>query len=117
MKKLLLALGAVTFLSTLCFAEEIAPPPEIETIKGRIDSVATAGGKTQVTIRQEGGYDDGAASVFFIAPDATIIGKDGNAASLNWAKGNRASISYITTLDGAVRTLRTIKSIKLLSDV
>lgn len=117
MKKLLLVLWAITFFSSLCFAEEVAPPAGVETINGRIDSVATGGGKTQITIRQEGGFDDGSVSVFLIAPDATITGKDGSSTSLNWAKGNRASISYTTTSEGPVRTIRTIKSIKLLSDV
>jgi len=117
MKKLLFVLLTITFFSSLCFAEEVSSPAGVETITGRIDSVATGGGKTQVTIRQEGGFDDGAVSAYLIAPDATITGKDGSATSLNWAKGNRASISYTTTFEGPVRSIRTIKSIKLLSDV
>jgi len=105
MRKIFFALLAITFVSSLCFAEEVSAPAGTETVTGRIDSVSTTGEKPQMTVRGE----DGALTVFLIAPDATIIGKDGNVTTLTWIKGNKASMAYTSSPNGAIRTVRSIK--------
>lgn len=128
MKKIFFPLFAAVLAGSLCFAEETPAPSgsgestasvqvfgdstaavsdKVETFTGRIDAVA-GGPRPQMTIR--GG--DGLQALFFIAPDAPIIGKDGNTTTLTWINGNRVSIEYTTSPKG----VRTAKSIKVLSD-
>jgi hypothetical protein len=68
------------------------------------------GGKKyqQVTIRS----DEGIQTVFVVAPDAPLTGADGSSTSLNWVKGNRVTVEYVTAPDGYTRV---VKSLKVLS--
>ena len=82
--------------------------PETKSFTGIIDAVSTVEGKAKITVRDERGLQ----TVFYVASDAAIIGKDGNVTALSWIKGDRVSIAYTITSKG----VRTAKSIKALSD-
>jgi hypothetical protein len=131
MKKALLSLFAVAFITSMCFAEEASAPPsatvaptqlpgsttppapvETTTFTGKVDSILSgdslSGAKPQITADD----DRGLLTVFKVASDATIIGKDGKPITLNWIGTNdKVKIEYITIEDGN----KTAKSIKVLA--
>ena len=154
MKKVLFVLFAVTFVASMCFAEEaLAPsgadkgvnltqsssntttpaqvpsttvtpsplsgnttlltPVATTTFTGKVNSVSSGNGISgtgpQITVKD----DQGLETVFMIASDAAIIGKDGSTTTLNWiSKDDKVAIGYITAQDGT----KTAKSIKVSSD-
>ena len=123
MKKIFFTLGTVLWVSLVCFAggaqassgaaDSAAPAQvKVETFTGKVDSAMSReeGGKKyqQVTIRS----DEGIQTVFVVAPDAPLTGSDGSSTSLNWVKGNRVTVEYVTAPDGYTRV---VKSLKVLS--
>jgi hypothetical protein len=154
MKKVLLALFAVAFVTSMCFAEEtvapsgsdkgansnqvssnaaapvqvssttVAPtqlpgsttspaPAGTTTFTGKVDSVSNgsgiSGANPQITVKD----DQGLKTTFMVTSDATIIGKDGNATTLDWiSKDDKVAIEYTTVQDST----KTAKSIKVSAD-
>jgi len=82
------------------------------TFTGKVDLVSNgnsmSGQNPQITVKD----DSGKEVIFTVASDATIIGKDGNAISLNWiSKDDKVAIDYTTAQDNT----KTAKSIKVSS--
>jgi hypothetical protein len=80
------------------------------TFTGKVDLVSGGNGMSgvnpQITVKD----DSGTGTTFTVASDATIIGKDGNATTLNWInKDDKVAIEYTTAQDGT----KTAKSIKV----
>ena len=117
MKKVWFALGVILFVSSIYFTGRVSakytPPVKLpgEVLIGKIDSVAvreTPQGKVQqVAVRDA----EGLQTVFVIAPDATITGKDGSSTSLNWLKGNKVSVRYVIGPDGYTKMVKAIQEI------
>ena len=82
------------------------------TFTGKVDLVSggnsMSGVNPQITVKD----DSGTGTTFTVASDAIIIGKDGNATTLNWiSKDDKVAIGYSTAQDGT----KTAKSIKVVS--
>ncbi len=141
MKKALLALFAVAFVASMCFAEEESVPSQTSsnaaapaqvpgataapaqppasttslapTFIGTVDSVASRNGTSGTNPQITVKDSDRHETTFFVASDATIIDKDGNPTTLDWiGSDDKVSIKYITNPD----TTKTAKSIKVLGD-
>ena len=110
MKNIIFAVLAIVFVSSLCFADEVSPPAKDTTaiFTGKVDSLSSGsmgGSNPQITVRD----DTGVLTTFAIAPDAAIIGKDGNPTTLNWiSQDDQVKIVYITNPD-RTKTARSIK--------
>ena len=118
MKKILLILFAVTFVSSLCFAQQAsapvspaAPKPvETKSVVGKIDSItltdATKGTHSAIAVVDEKGQ-----KIDFAVRVSTVISaKDGNKLTFSdLKKDNKVNVEYITTENGANRA----QSIKL----
>ncbi|MFH1208695.1 MAG: hypothetical protein V1673_03975 [Candidatus Omnitrophota bacterium] len=120
MRKIFFTLGTVLWVSLVCFAGGVSAssgagdstaPAQVksETFTGKVDAVVvrdSAEGKVrQITLRDS----DGRQKSFTVAPDATVTGKDGNPTSLSWAKGNKASVTYVTAPNGYTQIVRSIQ--------
>lgn len=121
MKKALLALFAVAFAASACFAEEASNQTQASnismswvqlhttTITGKVDSVSTGSGisgtSPQIAVKD----DKGEVTTCVVASDAVVIGKDGSSTSLSWiSKGDKVSVGYITD-DSGIKIARSIK--------
>jgi hypothetical protein len=88
-------------------------PAETTTFTGKVDYVSNGnsinGATPQITVKD----DQGLGTIFIVASDATIIDKDGKAATLDWiSKDDKVTIEYTTAQDGT----KTAKSIKVSAD-
>lgn len=120
MRKILFALVAVAFVTTLCFAQKcqgtLAPsntaavPLPTKTFVGKVESVSFGGGRNGAKPAFLA-IDDKGQQVDFVAKShATITGKDGKAIDMtDIKKGDKVSVEYITKSDGINRA----KSIKV----
>jgi hypothetical protein len=118
MKKILLILLAVTFVSSLCFAQQAsapvtqtAPTPvETKSFAGKIDSItladATKGTHSAIAV-----VDGKGQKMDFVVRVSTVISaKDGKKLTFSdLKKDNKVIVEYITTAKGTNRVL----SIKL----
>ncbi len=117
MKKKFFILGMILCVSSVCFTGEIlakyTPPVKLpgEIFTGKVDEVAERDGQQgkfqQVTIRDA----EGLQTVFVLAPDATITGKDGSSMSLGWLKGNSVSVRYVVGTDGYTKVAKSVQVI------
>jgi hypothetical protein len=118
MKKILLAVLAITFVSSLCFAQEatapttkVAPTPvETKTFTGKVDSVsladATKGTKSEIVVLA----DNGQKLNFVVKAGTPITDKDGKAVALSdIKKDNKVTVEYTMGKMGAHKA----QSIKL----
>ena len=89
-----------------------SPAPAATTaFTGKVDSILNGmnGMNPQITVKD----DKGQETTFVVANDATIIGKDGSATSLDWiSKDDKVAMEYTTDQSGA----KIVKSIKASSD-
>jgi len=105
MKKILLALLAVAFVSSLCFAQQatapvskLTPAPvETKTFTGKVDSVslgdATKGTKSEIVIVA----DNGQKLSFVVKTSTPITAKDGKTLTLtDIKKDNKVTVEYTT---------------------
>jgi hypothetical protein len=110
MKKTLLVLLALAFVSSLCFAagQSTAPrnktvpkPVVIKTLIGKVESV-TLGDPVKKTRPEIVAIDDkGQALSFVVGAAADISGKDGKATTLDKiVKGDKVVVQYTTNLKG-----------------
>jgi len=117
MKKMILALFAAAFVSSLCFAQQASAPvsqtapapPVTYTITGKVDSVsigdATQGIASGITVIDEKGQK----LSFVIKSGTSITAKDGKALTLSAImKDNKVAVDYKTT-----RGIHRAQSIKL----
>ena len=117
MKKIFLILFAVTFVSSLCFAQQAsapvsqtAPTPVVSrTITGKVDSVslgdAAKGIASGITVIDEKGQK----LSFRVKSDTPITAKDGKTLTLSGImKDNKVAVEYTTT-----RGIHRAQSIKL----
>lgn len=118
--------------TSLCFAQEVLVPPGIDkngeltplsdnatsfvpdvtiTFTGRINYVSSAyimsGAGRQINVID----DNGLETIFVVARDIIITGKDGKATTLNWlSRDDKVSLEYFTNMNG----IKMVKSIKVL---
>ena len=131
MKKIIFILFIITFTNPMLFAEKTSAQTDdsttsdqaadnaasalvkAETFTGRIDSIwaedDTKGTRSHISVRNNKGHP----TVFTVASDAVIIGKDGSATAVTWIKENNVSIAYTIDENG---TTKIAKSIKVLPD-
>jgi outer membrane lipoprotein-sorting protein len=118
MKKIIFALLAVAFVSSLCFAQQPTAPVsqaapkqfEIKTFTGKVDSVLisdpTKGIPSQIVVVDNKGQE----LTFTVRITTTITDKDGAATTLdNIEKDNKVVIEYTTNQTGINRA----KSVKV----
>jgi len=118
MKKILLMLFAVTFVSSLCFAQQAsapvspaAPKPvETKSVVGKIDSItltdATKGTHSAIAVVDEKGQKMN----FAIRVSTVIFAKDGRKLTFgDLKKDNKVVVEYVITGKGTNRA----QSIKL----
>jgi uncharacterized lipoprotein YajG len=118
MKKILLILLAVTFVSSLCFAQQAsapvtqtAPTPvETKSFAGKIDSItladATKGTHSAIAVVDEKGQKMN----FAVRVSTVISAKDGKQLTFgDLKKDNKVIVEYVTTEKGTNRA----QSIKL----
>jgi nitrous oxide reductase accessory protein NosL len=107
MKKILFAILAVSFVSSLCFAQQAkAPvaqsaPVETKTFTGKVESVTigdlTKGVKPEIVVVDESGQKLN----FSIKSYTTFTAPDGKALTLNELKNdNKVTITYTTNQAG-----------------
>lgn len=105
MKKILFTLVAVTFIGSLCFAQQAsipapqaAPKPvETKTFVGKVNSVsigeAAKGIRPEIVVVDEKGLE----LSFIVISGTPITAKDGKTIALNEIKkGDKVSVEYIT---------------------
>jgi len=118
MKKIILVLFAVTFVSSLCFAQQSSvpvskaatKPVEIKTFTGKVVAVSLANPAKGTNSKLEVVNEAGQKLSFVIRVNTTITAKDGRILSLSEIKnGDKASLEYYTTKKGINRA----KSIKM----
>jgi len=131
MMRLLFPFIIVVFLVSWCCAQEVSVPSGADksgnltqllndtssddatiTFTGRVNYISSAyimsGASRQINIID----DNGLETIFIIANDTAITGKDGKKSSLNWiSRKDRVSLEYITNIYGN----KMVKSIKVLS--
>ncbi|MCX5707098.1 MAG: hypothetical protein NTW13_05550 [Candidatus Omnitrophica bacterium] len=119
MKKILLAILAVTFISSLCFAagqstapvtKAVSNPSVVNTFRGNVESVTLGDSTKKVRSEITVVGDKGQKLSFAVRPKVEISGKDGKATTLGKvAKGDKVVVEYTTTQKGT----RKANSIKL----
>jgi hypothetical protein len=118
MKKILFALLAIAFASSLCFAQPAqapvskpTPSPVVtQTLTGKVDSVtigdATKGMKSELIVVA----DNGQKLNFLVKSGTPITDKDGKAVTLSdIKKGSKVTVEYTTKASGTNKA----QSIKL----
>ncbi len=118
MRKILFALLAITFISSLCFAQQAqapvtkpTPAPVVaRTLTGKVDSVsvgdATKGTKSELVVVA----DNGQKLSFVVKAGTPITAKDGKTLTLSDIKNdNKVTVKYTTSKMGAHKA----QSIKL----
>lgn len=122
MKKILLALIAVAFAGSLCFAQQAqapasksvqAPAVETKTLTGKVDSItigeapkgAKKGVKSELVV-----MDNNGQKVSFVVKSGTpVTDKDGKTITLNdIKKDNKVTVEY-TTKSGGTNKAQSIK--------
>lgn len=115
MKKMLLALFTLALVTSICFAGEAsstsaAASAKTVTFTGKLVFVSGGDGASGINQKITASDKKGMRTSFIVASDATIIGKDGNPAALNWiSKDDKIAIEYTVAPDGT----QTAKSIKV----
>ena len=118
MKKILFALVALAFVTSLCFAQKDstaackAAPAAIETktFSGTVEAVSFGGGRKGAKPSIVAVDDKGQKIDFVAKSKATITGKDGKAIDMtDIKKGDKVSVQYTTRSDGINRA----KSVKV----
>jgi hypothetical protein len=124
MKSLLWALCAVVFVISVSFSDDSSTTPirpsgsasvlpvNDTTFTGKIRSVSNGdsadGACPQINVKDDGGLE----TIFVVASDATIIGKDGNPTTLNWlSNDDKVKIIYSFNPNGTKKAT----SIKVLA--
>ena len=119
MKKILFALLAVAFVSSLCFAQQstapvtktVPTPIVIKTFTGKVDSVSIGNPTKKIPSKIVVVDDKGQKLSFTVRTTTDITVKDGKTITLgNIAKDNKVAIEYTTTQKGTNRA----KSIKVI---
>jgi len=106
MRKILFALVAVAFVTSLCFAQTI----ETKTFSGTVEAVSFGGGRKGAKPSIVAVDDKGQKIDFVAKSKATITGKDGKAIDMtDIKKGDKVSVQYTTRSDGINRA----KSVKV----
>jgi len=118
MKKILLVILALTFVSSLCFAQQIsapvnktAPAPAVtKTLTGKVDSVkigdAAKAARSELVVVA----DNGQSQSFLVKNGTPITDKDGKTVALSdIKKDNKVTVEYTTKANGTNRA----QSIKL----
>ena len=118
MKKILFALVAVAFVTSLCFAQtesaaacKAAPAAvETKTFSGTVESVSFGGGRKGAKPAIVVADDKGQKLDFVAKSSAAITGKNGKTIDMtDIKKGDKVSVKYIIRSDGVNRA----KSIKV----
>ena len=112
MRKIILALFATLFISSLCFAQQpVAPvsqavskPVIVKTFTGKVDSVligdAAKGTKSQIAVVDENGQK----LTFVVKSGTPITAKDATVLTLSGIKnGDKITVEYTTKASGTNR--------------
>jgi hypothetical protein len=118
MKKMLFALIAVVFVSSLCFAQEVSAPSRVSnttaSVKVKIEtfigdvilvSIGNAGTNSKILVRD----DNGKVLTFRVTAYADIIDKNGNPTTLDWTENKKVAIKYTVNDENGTRMVRSIK--------
>jgi len=117
MKKILFAIVAVAFVTSLCFAQKdstaaskAAPAVVTKTFSGTVEAVSFGGGRKGAKPSISAVDDKGQKLDFVAKSSAAITGKNGKAIDMtDIKKGDKVSVAYVTRSDGINRA----KSIKV----
>jgi len=133
MTRQLSAFFIIAFIASSSFAQEASAPSGLDdvgnsgllsgnitpfvpedtiTFAGRVNYISSAlvmnGASRQINIID----DEGLETIFVVARDATIIGKDGTATVLNWiSRNDKVTLEYIVDTHG----VKIVKSLKVLA--
>jgi len=110
MKKILLAILAITFVSSLCFAagqsttpanKVVSNPVVVKTFKGKVESVILGDPAKKTRSEISVADEKGQKLSFVVRAKVDISGKDGKATTLDkLAKGDKVVVEYTTTSKG-----------------
>lgn len=120
MKKILLAVFVLTFVSSLCFAQQptvsttktVPAPVVVKTLTGKVDSVTigdtTKGTKSELAVVAESGQK----LIFVVKSGTPITDKDAKAATLSdIKKDSKVTVEYTTKASGTNKA-QSIKLVK-----
>jgi hypothetical protein len=97
MKKLVLALVAIAFIGTWCFAQTESV---VKNLTGKIESITPAGKKdthSEITVAA----DSGQKVSLTVRSSTVILAKDGSALTLgDLKKGSKVFVEYVALEDG-----------------
>ncbi|MFA6599510.1 MAG: hypothetical protein WCU74_00660 [Candidatus Omnitrophota bacterium] len=121
MKKTLFALLTLVFVGSLFSVQGVAAPVSATkstktekpakklTYTGKVDSLSmkstVAGTNAQMTVRDGAGI----GTIYYIANDVVLEGKEGKKTTLSYVQGNNVSGEYVMGPNGRARIAKTIK--------
>jgi hypothetical protein len=122
MNKILVAFVTIVAVVPLCFADNttvpmpvlngtVSPVEDTTTFTGRVNAISSAyimnGARRQINVKDDVGQE----TIFVVANDTVITGKDGKPTTLNWiSQTDTVSLEYITDEFGS----KIVRSIKVL---